>query len=224
MCLLAIVRNAKKFEKIVDKVWEANPDGAGLAWRVDEGVQYRKGLMDLREFRKAFNEVAKLSKEFVVHFRLGTSGPRSPILTHPFVVSPRLVRKLEGVAKLVVFHNGVVAEWEAFDVLYRALFLDNAKALSDTEAIARILSKLDFGARVEFLKHLGGKWLVYGKKSLLRIGKWEEVDGNLLSNKNWQTKVKYGYSYYEYWFEQQKKNEIVAKQFMDNIKKGGDKE
>lgn len=207
MCLLAIVRNAK-FEKLIDKIWEANPDGGGMAVRTKEGIRYKKGL-DLEEFKRAFKEFAKQGSEFVVHFRLATSGPKSPILTHPFVVSPRLVRETEGTAKLVLFHNGVVTDWKAIDLLYRSLFRTDMPALSDTEAVARVLSKLDWGDRIKFLKLLGGKWLLYGKNITVRIGKWEELDGNLLSNKNWQVKVKHEYyPYYENWF--------------NRIKKGGD--
>ena len=95
-------------------MWQHNPDGAGYAYVNKKGkVVYRKGFMTLTELM-ADLEVPERFKNtnFALHFRIGTSGKNDKATCHPFPVSNNFgdLRKTEGDADSVLFHNGILSK------------------------------------------------------------------------------------------------------------------
>jgi predicted glutamine amidotransferase len=94
--------------------FKRNSDGAGIAWKEDGLLRYKKGLMTI----DAFNEVyfgEKVCDKFphTVHFRAASKNYVKEELTHPFIVdnNSALIKDYSGVDP-ILFHNGVFSKWE----------------------------------------------------------------------------------------------------------------
>lgn len=124
------------------EMWEANPDGAGIMWRrKDDGkVEWQKGFMSFRKFKKFFNRNYSMlnDTEVAFHFRITTHGGTCPENTHPFpVISDGLgVHDLHGVAECVMMHNGILQ------------VKPREKDISDSGELALRLSKLGTSEKV----------------------------------------------------------------------------
>ena len=86
---------------------EANPHGAGVAWREDGVVRWFKGL----EPRELEPLIAGLSGEIVIHFRWASVGEVTPKLCHPFPITACATTRLSGHARAALFHNGTWCQW-----------------------------------------------------------------------------------------------------------------
>lgn len=100
MCL-AILKPAKVSitEDRLRNGWIANPDGAGYAFVHKGKVVTKKGYTKLQDFLTDIEADFKKHKNshFAIHFRIRSSGEKSPEMTHPFPV-----------AGGVVIHNGSI--------------------------------------------------------------------------------------------------------------------
>lgn len=105
MCLqfYAPRKDMIKDEWIVNS-FTSNPDGAGIAWRQDGILHFKKGLMTLAEVRRAINLIPDDSP-VLAHFRFATAGGVSREMTHPFTPSDTLT----GSGEAVFMQNGVVS-------------------------------------------------------------------------------------------------------------------
>jgi len=95
--------------------FEANPDGAGIAYAHEGKVYLHKGLMTITDFNTKLEEIETLidtqKTAMIFHFRIGTHGSKNnPIHTHPFplVEDYETMERLNGVYDSVVVHNGVL--------------------------------------------------------------------------------------------------------------------
>lgn len=67
--------------------WVRNSDGGGFAYVKKGKVQIVKGLMNLTDFGKAYDEAFKkygAKSPFLLHFRIRSMGARDETNTHPF--------------------------------------------------------------------------------------------------------------------------------------------
>ena len=73
------------------KCWDANPDGAGLAWRTSGKypVHIEKGFMTWKEFVSYWTSLnfANYDDDMFIHFRITTHGGTCPSNTHPFPIA-----------------------------------------------------------------------------------------------------------------------------------------
>jgi hypothetical protein len=167
-------------------MYESNPDGAGFAYTLNKRVYIEKGFMTYDEFTKALDDLEdKLKVKYnltlkdisiVFHFRIGTHGPNSPELTHPFPISAQKKHfdALDLYTDVVMAHNGIIrsvtpiTDWSDTtqyikDVLH-PLYLDN-KDFYKSEHIQRLMDNTINGSRLVFLDKHG---------ELTYIGDWEE--------------------------------------------------
>lgn len=200
MCVIAFSPKGVDIpsEQQIKKMWEHNPDGAGYAYVNKKGkVVYKKGFMSLAELMKEL-EVPERFKNtnFALHFRIGTSGKNDQATCHPFPVSNCFgdLRKTEGEADSVLFHNGILSKGGIASPL-----------ASDTQdfviAMYPMFKKFNKSkTRDFFIEELidGSRLLVLYKNNAFKMyGKWEK-DGDIwVSNLNYQTTYKwYGSGYY----------------------------
>jgi hypothetical protein len=114
MCVIMIAGKERPTVEMVERGWNHNKDGAGIAWRErnDRGeveVVFQKGVMELPEIQELCKNVPL---PYVVHFRVASCGGVSPELTHPFIVSKDVRLELVGRTKGgVLFHNGHWGPW-----------------------------------------------------------------------------------------------------------------
>lgn len=195
MCVIAFSPKGVEIptETKLRQMWNHNPDGAGYAYVDKKGsVVYRKGFMTFESLMADLKAPERFkSTNFAIHFRIGTSGKNDGATCHPFPISTNFgeLRKTEGVAESVLFHNGVLSEGGIISPL-----------ASDTQdfvvAMAPLLKKFNRSkARDYFIGELteGNRLLVLYKNNTFKMfGDWKK-DGDLwVSNLSYQN----GYSWY----------------------------
>lgn len=121
-------------EGIIRSCFASNSHGAG--WMIKRGgektLSYEKGFMDVKSMIDSVNKLnVKPNDEFVMHFRIATSGKRDETMTHPFVCSKSNAKlkatKGDNIKCMLVAHNGVMSQYA----------YDEKNGLSDTACFAR---------------------------------------------------------------------------------------
>lgn len=202
MCVIAFSPKGTDIpsEQQIRQMWIHNPDGAGYAYVNKKGkVVYRKGFMTLAELMAELEAPERFKNtNFAIHFRIGTSGKNDKATCHPFPISNNFgdLRKTEGEADSVLFHNGILSKGGIVSPL-----------ASDTQdfvvAMSPMFQKYNKSkARDFFIEELieGSRLLILYKNNAFKMfGKWE-TDGDIfVSNLNYKTSYDwYGSGYYGY--------------------------
>lgn len=177
MCVILVCpESVRPKPEVLYACHEANPHGAGVAWREHGRVRWLKNLGP----GKLAALLPKLPGEIVVHFRWASVGGIEPRLCHPFPVTRKANTGLSGVADAVLFHNGTWGGYsEALERLaqWRGEPLPG-KPMSDTRAAALIAH----AAGPEALERLPGRWVWMNGAETRLIGGWEEFERMRVSN------------------------------------------
>lgn len=179
MCVIAIAVERMLTENELRACERSNPHGGGCSW-VERGlVHFKKGL--------DANEIAELLKDkplpHVVHFRIATVGGVRPSRCHPFTVKATDNDPLAGVSKSVLYHNGHASGWEFWATLAG---VHPSPGLSDSQAIARIVSIRGDGVLKELVERGAGKFAVMKNDGRVTLfGRFESRAGATFSNLNW---------------------------------------
>jgi hypothetical protein len=192
MCVIvASIKGDRVPDSIIECMFQANPDGAGIACAVDGRVHYRRGLMKLAHVRKALAQTPK-GVPFVAHFRIATVGGVQPNLCHPFPVTYLSQASLKGnIDAPVLFHNGHWRGWE--DALLNStislgLMVPDGP-LSDSRAIAILQAR---HGRVAELLPKDQRTVVLDQEGAMHFsGGWSKIDDPALdevwvSNLHWR--------------------------------------
>lgn len=182
MCVIAVCDKRKLTRSEVDKMWEANPDGAGLAWVESGNVLVRKGLMRKADFHSAYEHV---EIQHVAHFRIATVGDKSAELTHPFEVSDESANRLRSTGKrAVLFHNGHengMMEQLVNHCVSRGIRIPDGE-WSDSRVIAMLSATLG----KNYLLLLKSKFATVSTRGIRMVGDFRREDGVLVSNLFWK--------------------------------------
>jgi hypothetical protein len=121
MCVIAISEKGinPPTEQNLKDMFNYNDDGAGISYVLDGLVYTHKGLMSWADFSKTYKLVEKKLKTagktladvpILYHFRIGTHGPNSEGLTHPFPISNNFMHlsATELSSDVVMAHNGII--------------------------------------------------------------------------------------------------------------------
>lgn len=113
MCIIAIKEKGIDMpnEKILETMFEHNPDGAGFMYAKDGHVHIRKGFMTYTAFKKAIDRIENVKElPLVMHFRIATSGSIDAGACHPFPISNKrkVLRKTDITTDIGVVHNGII--------------------------------------------------------------------------------------------------------------------
>jgi predicted glutamine amidotransferase len=199
-------------------MYDSNPDGAGFAYALNKRVYIEKGFMTYDDFTKALDDLEdKLKVKYnltlkdisiMFHFRIGTHGPNSAELTHPFPISSQKKHfdALDLYTDVVMAHNGIIrsvtpiTDWSdttqyVKDVLH-PLYLDN-KDFYKSEHIQRLIENTINGSRFVFLDKHG---------EFTYIGDWVEskeagLEGIKFSNLNHEDNYLSYYSGYGSYYD-----------------------
>lgn len=168
--------------------WDANPDGAGLAWRTDGKfpIHIEKGFMKWKEFKDYWYAagIDKYTGDLFIHFRITTHGGTSDGNTHPFPISnsDTVLKSLSLSSHYALMHNGVLP-----------ITPDN-KNISDTMMLSKLIARGGFEAQIEHTLNLLEEFVGTNKIAVMTadgvklIGVWQDVDGVKFSNLHWQWK------------------------------------
>lgn len=137
MCVITFAKDVRPTDEQVQKMFDTNRDGAGIAWFEGDELVWKKGIFDVKEIQRLCKEVPL---PYVSHFRIGTVGGTLDTLTHPFVIDERASTTVEGRTKTarLLFHNGHWSPWN--DKVIDAAIHSNQEIpqgdWSDTRAMA----------------------------------------------------------------------------------------
>ncbi|MCB1210337.1 MAG: hypothetical protein KDK97_13465 [Verrucomicrobiales bacterium] len=185
MCVILVCpENVRPKPAVLYACHEANPHGAGVAWREGGRVRWQKNL----SAGEVMTLTRKLEGEVVIHFRWASVGGVDPRLCHPFPVTPKSTVGLSGMAETVLFHNGTWCDYrEALERLetHRKEPLPGGP-LSDTRAAALVVHTTG----PDVLQRLPGRWVWMNAAETLLFGPWEEWRGMQVSNSHFVPRLR----------------------------------
>lgn len=185
MCVIAVVddNDARPTREQVQRMWNRNDHGGGVAWQQDGLVRWQKGIDSCERME---DYALTLPVPFVLHFRIASVGPKVPLLTHPFILDPEGGNELAGATlNSALFHNGTWNGWAS--ELWKFATCSGLKIpkrpWSDSRAIAYIIAHLgehaiDFVGETIAVIGVEGEVDMYGSR-------WSLVDGFYVSNTGW---------------------------------------
>lgn len=182
MCVIAICPpKLRPAMKTVQACWDANPHGAGIAWRDRDQVRWIK----TNDPQEIYERAQKLPGEIVLHFRIASIGGVCDALRHPFPVSRRAGLADRGSAKAVLFQNGTWSRYrEALDFAEDDGYTIPHGEMSDSRAAAFLVSIYGH----EFLKKCTpSRWVYFSAKQTALYGSWHNYRGLNYSNMGWRS-------------------------------------
>lgn len=182
MCVIAINETTRMTEAHVKKMFGQNKDGAGIAWRENGRVQWRKGLSE--EEMKDLCLTVPLP--FVAHFRIASCGGIKPELTHPFPIMKEVPLALKGSSlHPVMFHNGHYSMWE--EKLLNFAINNGVKIPTGAWSDSRFMAMMGAYCGLTALPFFREKIVAFGLEDMDIWGSgWAEVDGLYVSNRSWE--------------------------------------
>jgi len=167
MCL-AILKPANEhiIKRRLRQGFQENPDGAGFMYVKNGQLKIDKGYFSFRSFYKAYRQAEQKCPDsnFVIHFRIATSGKISSKHCHPFLINTTVAFVHNGIfAKL---GNKVKSDTQHFNNDYLRYmppdFIHNKKSIRFLEKYCGWFNKLIFlNNKNEYLivNESAGRWL-----------------------------------------------------------------
>lgn len=206
MCIIAVKPQnvAIPSQEILERIFDKNPDGAGIAYTTNGGIKIIKGIMSKGEFLKVCQKIPTKASA-IIHTRISTSGGICKELTHPYKLTNdfKELRKTNIEIKkndFAVAHNGIFSEFgtmqNANDTMqFIATYLTPLKELKEKNGgkitdndITPIINRLVNGSRLVIMA-TDGEFKTYGNG-------WSEQNGIYYSNEGYKKPT---YTYYDYW-------------------------
>jgi len=198
VCIIAYCKERKLSNSELVNCWYSNSDGAGIAWQSKGYVYFKKGFMELNDFKKFYDKFDIVPH--AIHFRTQTSGGVSRDLTHPFVLDFK--NPIEGRTKQgVLFHNGVITNWRSkLDLIAYYCIRQKIKfpvgKMSDSRVMAILVKILGIGYLESIVNY--DRFLVMRPSTVNLLGDWIKEDGIYFSNLDYEDyNVVYGISDYD---------------------------
>ncbi len=186
MCIIAYCKERKLNYSELTNCWCNNNHGVGVAWQSKGFVHFKKGFMELNDFKAFYDKFNHIPH--AVHFRTQTSGGVCKELTHPFVLDFK--NPLEGKTKQgVLFHNGIITDWRSkLDIIAYYCIRKNKKfpvgKMSDSRVMAILVKILGTG----YLESIAAydRFLIMRPNVVTLLGDWIKEDGIYFSNLDYE--------------------------------------
>jgi hypothetical protein len=187
MCVIMIAGKVRPTEEMIDRAWDHNKHGAGVAWQEKDRkgeleIVYEKGIMEIARIKEL---CAKLPLPYVVHFRVASVGGVKPELTHPFPITEDVQLDLKGRTKGgVLFHNGHWTPWneKALDAaIHSNRVIPAGSEWSDSRAMAWMTYIYGPGF-MELLTNQKGVIMTPGDLEVYTGSGWEKINNVWCSN------------------------------------------
>jgi hypothetical protein len=188
MCVIAVKRSGVVPDiGLLRQCWDANPDGAGLAYRRSGKIVVHKGFMSFTKLERfiASHRSELTQSEVIFHFRIASVGSVEPALCHPFAVGQSHRALSYVTTSPVVFHNGHISALAVKAAL---------EGLSDTALLVRdylspLAGLLDKPAMWRLLEIVapGSRFAIMTPAGTYLIGTFEDgPEGWRFSNGSWR--------------------------------------
>ena len=176
MCVAVLKpKNSKIDDKTMEKCWETNPDGGGFMYVNDNKIIIRKEVDSFEKYISMYRKHERLvDTDFILHFRIATSGLIDVANTHPHKVND----------DVYMVHNGVidrcsVADSEISDTMKFCKFISNLpNNFTGNKSMIELITGYIGTDKMIFLNRNGDIKIVNENKGI-----WK--DGNWYSNGNW---------------------------------------
>jgi hypothetical protein len=185
MCVILVADKKPLSKTMIRRANTANPHGLGIAWLEGKRVRYRKGIT----LDEVLGLAVKVPVPYIVHARIKTEGRECGEMCHPFPITRRDDRKLDGSVKAVLFHNGHWSDWLKTSRRIAKRFGSDLPAgdMSDSRAMAWCVAMA--GSSILDTNH-GQKFAVLSTEGLELYGDgWADYNGYKVSNLNWVDRV-----------------------------------
>jgi predicted glutamine amidotransferase len=195
MCIIAVKKGGQKMfpEETLRMMFANNPDGAGIMWydRSRRKVGYRKGFMKVENLIEFINGRDWTNEPVVLHFRIGTSGHKTKLCTHPYPVYDR--NHVSGFTDLAVCHNGVLSNYfpgynsainDSLNFTQKVLSKLDPSFIHDSDKLM-LIEELIGTSKLAFIDNTG---------DITLLGNFIEDDGYIYSNQSYKPKEKPKYS------------------------------
>ena len=198
MCVIMIADESRPTDEMVEKAFDNNNAGAGIAWREDGTVCWEKGIEDVADVK----EMCKtLPTPYIVHFRIPSEGGKRKSLCHPFPIEHDVPLDLTGSTKgYVLFHNGHWNDWRKWvleTAFGKPIGIPGGK-WSDTRGMAFVASYYGLG----ILDMINEKAIAFGPDEceVIAGSGWTKEEGVWCSNMFWKHTIhrSYNNNYQEY--------------------------
>lgn len=204
MCIAILkTKNGIITDEALRNSFEANPDGAGIAYTVKGEVIIEKGIFKVNKFISKVRKAEKVCDgNMLIHCRIGTSGGINKLNCHPFLVHDDLAMIHNGVLDIQVPMNSKINDTQIYINEYLKGFT------TDDLIRNKNLQKL-----IEY--SIGrNKFVFLSSKNEYAIinesaGHW--VDGVWYSNTSYQT-----VQYYPNWYYEEQ--EVITPKEKDTLK------
>lgn len=190
MCVIFVVNKTRPTDEMVERAFNHNKDGFGIAWRekqalADGGEQaeivWKKGIENVEDAKLLCKNTPL---PYVAHFRVASVGGVKKSLTHPFLVSDDVNLALDGrTTGSVLFHNGHWSPWaeKAMDAAISANQEIPEGDWSDTRAIAFMVNIYGPGF-MELLPSQKGVIMTPKKLGVFTGNGFDQINGVWCSN------------------------------------------
>ena len=189
MCVIVYsFRGKKEKGENIKRMWDENPHGVGIAYKVQNQVMVRKGFMKLDEFLEFYKNFPE-GVPHAIHFRMASAGSVSPIFTHPFTIDKvQIPPKLTYKSNAVIFHNGHIDYYPLLIHIIPHLSEEQRKKLfslsfSDTYILSLYIALYKVP---QILQHLKSKFLIFSADNEKLFGSWEKEEDFYYSNTYWK--------------------------------------
>lgn len=201
MCIIVAKKSGVNIPKkaILKNCFTNNPDGAGFMYSLHNKTIIKKGYTDFETFYNDLMQAQKIhnlyNKNVVLHFRIATSGGKTPAKTHPFILTNNeaalnsidIQANAPGIA-----HNGVLSQFT-----YNKLLSDTQNYIKDFlyniyKVNKHFYNNKYINAIINQSLNTSKLAIIDGAK-LITYGKFTEEDGILYSNDTYKQKY---YTYY----------------------------
>ncbi len=178
MCIAILNTKNTLTKETLQQCWKSNPDGAGMIYTANGQLQVFKEMTNFDKFYKEYSKQRKANKQsnFVLHFRIATSGKIDKTNCHPFNVSKNLSFVHNGMISIKQLNNNVSDTYTFNELILKKLpatFLTNHAILDLIE------------------NYIGYSKLIFldsdNTASILNehLGHWDKLD-NWYSNNSYQ--------------------------------------
>ncbi len=203
MCIIIAKKRGYELpgKDILERCWNRNSQGAGIAYTKNGAVKIEKGFMKKEELLYRLetlgNEIDIVESAMLIHFRISTSGNVDEGNCHPYPVTDdkKKIRELELSCDLAIAHNGMIYDFTnaksifndsqlfIMKVLVPLYRLNSEHDFYKHEKIRYLISNSINDSRIAFLDKNG---------DILTIGKWYEENGIQYSNNGYKKIMSYG--------------------------------
>ncbi|KPK93308.1 hypothetical protein AMJ80_06000 [bacterium SM23_31] len=166
MCI-AIYKPAGKHvsKKTLKRCWRENPDGGGFMYAANNRIHIEKELSNFKLWYAKYQKAVKMhpDKDFVLHFRIATSGKIDLRNCHPFRIYGSLAFCHNGIINIEIPDKSVLSDTVTFRNKILRKLPDN---WYENKAVIKLIIKFIGFSKLVFLKSTGDVFIINEEKGI----------------------------------------------------------